>query len=180
MNHFKLLHRSSPDGQRWALFSPCEKYRYLLVIRWREGGRLLNFCMLNPSTADENQNDPTVERCERRARSMGFSGLIVTNIFAYRSTDRSVLYKLSDPIGEHNNESIIYAALQSHQVVCAWGNEGKILNRGRKVIELLRFADQQPLCLRMTKAGQPEHPLYLSYSIHPFPIPEVIEHAKQR
>ena len=71
-----------------AVFSPCEKYRYWLSRRWQEGGRSLAFIMLNPSTADELENDATIERCERRARHNGYGGLVVCNLFAWRATTR--------------------------------------------------------------------------------------------
>lgn len=55
-----------------AVFSDCERYRYLLTRVWDTTGQRALFIMLNPSTADEIKNDPTVERCERRARALGF------------------------------------------------------------------------------------------------------------
>src|SRR6185436_19289757 len=80
-----------------ATFSDCKRYRYRLLRRWAYGPnwtpayapRTIAFCMLNPSTADEQRNDPTVERCEVRARTWGYDALIVVNLFAYRSTDPS-------------------------------------------------------------------------------------------
>lgn len=84
--------------QSGADFSPCQRYRYKLWRKWGNGD-LVNFLMLNPSTADAVQNDPTVERCERRARQLGFDGLIVTNLFAFRATDPRTLKAAPDPIG---------------------------------------------------------------------------------
>ena len=57
--------------QSWAIYSDCERYRYTLRREWGGGSGGVTFVMLNPSTATEVQNDPTVERCERRARAMG-------------------------------------------------------------------------------------------------------------
>jgi hypothetical protein len=56
------------DALSEAVYSDCERYRYLLTRVWGSGPKAL-FVMLNPSTATEVQNDPTVERCERRARA---------------------------------------------------------------------------------------------------------------
>src|SRR5512132_1306567 len=85
-----------------ARFSIDRRYRYAL---WRVGGHtedLCNFLLLNPSSADEATNDPTSERCERRARRWGFGGLIVTNLFALCSTDPAGLRRVADPIGPEN------------------------------------------------------------------------------
>jgi len=59
------------DAASTAVYSDCEKYRYALTRIWDENARKVSFVMLNPSTATEVQNDPTVERCERRARALG-------------------------------------------------------------------------------------------------------------
>ena len=59
------------DAVSEAVYSDCERYRYLLTRVWGPGPKAL-FVMLNPSTATEVQNDPTVERCERRARALGY------------------------------------------------------------------------------------------------------------
>lgn len=104
-----------------AVFSPCEQYRYKLWRIWDKSIPPMVFVMLNPSTADELQNDPTVERCERRARSMGFGGLRVANIFAWRDTDPTALYALNDPVGPDNDAAIQESVLGAGLVVCAWG-----------------------------------------------------------
>ena len=75
------------DAPSTAVYSPCEQYRYSLTRVWDNAAPRVMFVMLNPSTATEVQNDPTVERCERRARVLGFGGFRVTNIFAWRATD---------------------------------------------------------------------------------------------
>lgn len=99
-----------------AVFSPCRTYRYGLWRIWNPGAPLLAFIMLNPSTADDVVNDPTVERCVRRAVSMGYGGLRVANIFALRSTDPTQLYVSVDPIGPDNDTAIIEAAQASAMV----------------------------------------------------------------
>ncbi|MEH6402829.1 MAG: DUF1643 domain-containing protein, partial [Sneathiella sp.] len=81
-----------------AEFSDCNKYRYSLWRRW-DAGPTVSFLMLNPSTADGSSNDPTVERCHRRAVAMGFGALEVINIFGFRATDPKDLKKAKDPVG---------------------------------------------------------------------------------
>lgn len=160
------------EAPRGAEFSPCRAYRFLLWRRWGAIRHYATFVMLNPSTADEVQNDPTVERCERRAVAMGFAGFYVVNIFALRSTDPRALYAHHDPVGAGNNDAILRAARDSSLVICAWGAHGKHRGRGAEVLEILRAAGVRPFALRMNADGTPAHPLYLPYSAEPFEIPE--------
>jgi hypothetical protein len=152
---------STPTG---ATFSGCGTYRYLLWRRWASGP-LMNALMLNPSTADFVRNDPTVERCERRAREYGFGGLIVTNLFALRSTDPAALIPAADPVGGWNDDAIRIAAARSGMVLCGWGNDGRLRGRSARVRELL--AGRELHALKLTAKGEPWHPLYVSYRIRP-------------
>lgn len=151
-----------------ALFSPCRKYRYRLWRTWGESAPAV-FVMLNPSTADETDNDPTVERCERRARAMGFGGLRVANIFALRSTAPAALYAIDDPIGKDNDAAIIESVSGSGLVVCAWGTHGNLLGRGEKVLEMIRGSGIVPHYLKLNNDGTPKHPLYVGYDVEPQP-----------
>ena len=148
-------------------FSDDRRYRYSLAIAWRTGTRVVNFLMLNPSTADEVKNDPTVERCERRARSRGYDGLVITNLFALRATDPRELLRSLDPIGPENDAAILTAALGSDLVICAWGNYGRILDRSRKVLKLLLDAGIQLHCLKLGQTVEPAQPLYFPYELTP-------------
>lgn len=125
------------------------------------------FIMLNPSTADEVKNDPTVERCERRARMMGYGGLRVANVFALRSTDPKALYQHAAPIGKDNDAAILESATGAGIVVCAWGGHGNLNNRGSKVLELLQSENIVPYYLALNKDGTPKHPLYTGYGLVP-------------
>jgi hypothetical protein len=150
-----------------ADFSPDRKFRYTL---WRIWGKqpVVNFLCLNPSTADEVKNDPTVERCERRARMWGYGGLLVTNIFALRSTDPKALYECEDPIGPENDAAILACAKQAGMVICAWGNHGKFMKRGQQVRKMLESngIDLHYLKLSAT-TGEAYHPLYVAYHVQP-------------
>ena len=151
-----------------ATFSDCRRYRYTLMRQWRSGAHM-TFIMLNPSTADEVENDPTVERCERRARAMGFGGLRVANIFALRSTDPGMLYVDVDPIGKDNDAAILESAAGAGVVVCAWGKHGAFMDRGQQVAALLLRNRIDPHVLKLNKDGSPAHPLYIPYSTTPTP-----------
>ena len=148
-----------------AVFSDCEAYRYLLTRVWDPTGKRALFVMLNPSTADEFRNDPTVERCERRARALGFGAFRVTNIFAFRATDPKVMRAAADPVGPGNNAAIDESARDwADAIVCAWGNHGQHLQRGAEVRRLLAATGQPLHHLGLTGAQEPKHPLYISYS----------------
>lgn len=157
--------------QSSAEFSPCQNFRYQLTRRWEYGSGMLTFCMLNPSTADASKNDPTVTKCIQWAKSLGFAGLHVVNIFAWRSTDPMAIHHKwragSDAIGPENDEWILSTARGSSMLICAWGNHGKLANRGMQVRRMLKDNGVMPHCLKVSKEGQPVHPLYQPYSLTP-------------
>ena len=155
------------DAPSVAVYSDCERYRYLLTRTWDPTGRKVLFIMLNPSTATEVQNDPTVERCERRARTLGFGGFRVTNIFAWRATDPRDMRAAGDPIGPENDAAILQSCPWADQVICAWGTHGAHLDRGTAVEALLRATKLPLFHLGLSKAGHPKHPLYIAYSEQP-------------
>lgn len=150
-----------------ALFSPCGLYRYVLRRRW-DDGPVCNFVMLNPSTADEAKNDPTVARCLNRARAWGFGSLVVTNLFAIRSTDPRILRQHADPVGPINDVVIESEAAAAGLVIAAWGHHGMFGNRVGNVLKLM---DEKRIHLHALKVseltGQPCHPLYLPYDLTP-------------
>ncbi|QQA43116.1 DUF1643 domain-containing protein [Pelagovum pacificum] len=162
------------DAASVAVYSDCETYRYLLTRTWDPSGARALFVMLNPSTATEVQNDPTVERCERRARTLGFGAFRVTNIFAFRATDPKVMRAAGDPVGPGNDDAIRESALAwiregGDRVVCAWGTHGAHLDRGPTVERLLRDTGRELTHLGLSKAGHPKHPLYIGYGVQPEP-----------
>ena len=161
----------SPEPGRTVhetVFSEDRKYRYRLVdpeLGSGEGTCL--FILLNPSTADEERSDPTVTRCKGFARGWGYRRLIVANLFAFRSTDRSVLKRVADPVGPENDRYILQAARESDVVIAAWGADGSILERGRCVYSRLTDERIPMLCLAKNVNGEPKHPLYVRRSTTP-------------
>jgi hypothetical protein len=148
-----------------AIFSPCEIYRYRLWRRWGKGPHCA-WIMLNPSTANEIDNDPTIRRCIGFARAWGFSGVEIVNIFALRSTDPRGLLQVEDPIGPDNDRHIREAAVRADMVIAAWGVHGELRGRGAAVRAML--GDVR--CLGVTKDGHPKHPLYLPKTAQPRPF----------
>ena len=155
------------DAPSVAVYSDCERYRYTLTRTWDEGAGRVLFIMLNPSTATEVQNDPTVERCERRARALGFGAFQVTNIFAWRDTDPFQMRKAKDPIGPGNDAAILAGVAWADQVIAAWGTHGAHMNRGPQMTTLLQGTGKPLYTLGLSKHGHPKHPLYISYSQQP-------------
>lgn len=150
-----------------AIFSPCEQYRYILTRRFdADNPKVCNFIMLNPSTADEKKNDPTVARCCKYAQRWGYGALIVTNIFAFRATDPKEMRAQKSPIGLLNQPYILKAAVESDFVVCAWGTHGSYLSQGSLVVNgILKGLELH--CLEITKHGYPKHPLYCKADLEP-------------
>lgn len=153
---------SSPTG---AEFSPCKRWRYLLWRRWDPALPVANFLMLNPSTADEHKLDPTCARAREYAARWGYGGLIVTNVFGFRSTNPLLMKGEKDPVGPGNDAAIVRAAREAALVVCAWGNHGIHQERSKQIRKLLK--DHMLHTLRVNANGEPAHPLYLPGKLKP-------------
>lgn len=157
-----------PDG---ADIDPSGIYRYDLRRSWGEPGfKVVNFIMLNPSTADASIDDPTIRRCIGFAKSWGYGGLVVTNLFAFRATDPMQLYHADDPIGSLNDEYIARWAGGANLVVAAWGALGVINGRWAEVLDGLRKRGIVPHYIKLTMSGFPGHPLYLPANLRPIPM----------
>ncbi len=150
-----------------AVFSACRKYRYSLTRVWDSAKPRVAFCMLNPSTADDVQNDPTIRRCIAFAKSWDFGSLVVLNIFAYRATDPEEMKRAVDPVGPENRATIetTSSATEIKLVICAWGCHGKYLGGGDRIKDLI--PPHKRRCLRLTQDGHPQHPLYLPANLTP-------------
>lgn len=154
---------------RPADISACGRYRYLLGRRWADGPRA-TFIMLNPSTADAEQDDPTIRRCIGYARAWGMGALQVVNLYALRATDPAELWRAQDPIGPDNDITLVACALAHRPapLIAAWGAHA----RPDRVAAVLALPGMDRLtALGVTKAGQPRHPLYLpaTATLRPWP-----------
>ncbi|WP_028003193.1 DUF1643 domain-containing protein [Sinorhizobium meliloti] len=148
-----------------ASLSACRTYRYRLDRVWSEAEPKVAFIMLNPSTADEQKDDPTIRRCIGFAKSWGYGGIVVGNLFALRSTDPKALYTHADPIGPDNDKYLWDIANDCHQVIAAWGTHGALNNRGHEVAHMLNGTNLS--ALKVTAGGFPGHPLYIAASTQP-------------
>jgi hypothetical protein len=151
--------------QSGALFDSSDQYRYLLWRIWDEAAPRVGFVMLNPNKADATLDDPTIRRCIGFARSWGFGGLEVANLFAYRTAHPKYLRQVANPVGVENDRILQSLNQRVDQLILAWGNWGLWQQRHQAAIALLNC--QTPYCLGFTKMGQPCHPLYLKATRKP-------------
>ncbi len=150
-----------------ANISKNQQYRYTLTRIWEPMKPKVAFVMLNPSTADANEDDNTVRKCMKFAKSWGFGGIEVVNLFPYRSTDPNALLSASDPFGSDNEGWVETVAESCDMVVCAWGNHNLVK-------KLLKGTSYNPLkgvkptyCIELSVKGTPKHPLYLNPKLKP-------------
>ena len=183
-----------------ATISSCGTYRYRLWREWRSGStgqwdmwtdddgapvvdgaghqigepKACVFIMLNPSTADGDEDDPTIRRCVGYAKAWGYDRMEVVNLFAYRATDPKQLLALNhddEPWGIDNRRHIERAIGDAGMIVCAWGAHGAHLGQDQIVLGWIEssYAKAEPHALKLTKHGHPAHPLYLPANLKPFP-----------
>jgi hypothetical protein len=168
-----------------AELSPCGRYRFVLWRSWSNVGipaNAVNFVMLNPSTADAEEDDPTIRRCVGYAKAWGYGGLIVTNLYPLRATDPRQLKTEDQPEGPRiggailgkpfleNDMHIKGYARRAKLVVCGWGNHGRG-EHAERMLAMIRDVGQVPHCLALTGSGQLSHPLYLRSDLKPQPMP---------
>lgn len=160
------LFDTEPDRPlRSAVLSDDERYRYLLGREWQPEGKTATFVMLNPSTADAMEDDPTIRRCIGFAKQWGCGALLVVNLYAWRATKPADLWSGDDPIGPEN-DAYLYAAVACTDgpLVAAWGANA----RADRIAAVLKLPGMDRLsALAVTKGGQPGHPLYLPADLSP-------------
>ena len=144
-------------------FSPCcNKYRYALWRVWDTALPLVAFIGLNPSTADDRTDDPTIRRCVGFAKSWGYGGLRMFNLFAFRATDPAEMKAAADPFGPENVHALCDGT-RGILTVAAWGNHGSFKGADKSARVLIHGMH----ILKLTKQGQPAHPLYLRKDLRP-------------
>lgn len=204
-----MVDRSITYIAKGAEISACGKYRYRLWREWRlhpapaqwdmwsedDGTPIVDgagaqlgepkacvFIMLNPSTADGSEDDPTIRRCVGFARAWGYDRLEVVNLFAYRATDPATLLALTheyDPVGvrnQHHFDQVLFYGYPIGVIVCAWGAHGAHLGQDETALGWLR--EHERFALGLTKGGHPRHPLYVSAEtpLAPFRPARGVEH----
>jgi len=156
-----------------AYISPCGQYRYRLTRIWNEGDPadyprpfMLPIVMLNPSTADERLDDPTIRRCIGFAKREGYLGLMVANLFALRATNPGELQRAANPFGPDNEHALDYvldyAQCRRIPVLCAWGANSMAIGQAERFKRIARMTETKLACLGTTNSGAPRHPLYVN------------------
>lgn len=148
-----------------AVFSSCRRYRYELWRRWSDDP-ICVFVGLNPSTADELHDDPTIRKCVGYSKKWGYGSLCMVNLFAFRATLPQEMLAVTDPVGPCNDLTLKRVAVDAGIVIAAWGNDGGHLRRDKAVIAMLPKLH----CLKQNKDGSPAHPLYLRGDLMPYPL----------
>ena len=152
------------NGSKGAELSICRCYRYSLWRLWDTSKPSVLFIGLNPSTADEYEDDPTLSKCMQYAANWEYGGVYMANLFAFRATQPRDLFKADEPIGNKNDDWIRRLNNKAAITVAAWGNHGMFMGRSSAIKPQLKNL----YFLRLNKTGEPAHPLYLRSNFKPF------------
>ena len=171
-----ITHRNGRTVSTTAIFSECKRYRYRLtrdltddLLAGKKNPVL--FIMLNPSTATESKDDPTIRKIQGFARAWGHTELWIGNAFAWRATDPDDMKKVPYPVGEDNDVHLASMAVDASRIIVAWGKDGKHRGRDQQVLKMLAALGVEIYCLGQNGDGTPRHPLYLKNST----VPRIIE-----
>lgn len=149
--------------QKNAILSKDREYRYVLSRIWDETKPMVMIIGLNPSTADETEDDPTIGRCISFSKSWGYGGVYMLNLFAFRATQPSDMFEALTPIGSENDNFIEMYAKKVDKIICAWGNDGVYKDRSHYIQKKITNL----FYLKMNQTGEPSHPLYLKSDLVP-------------
>lgn len=171
-----------PDPIRRTILSECRKYRYTLWREWpieelagfecsaeTNAHKYAMFIGLNPSTADETKDDPTIRKCIGFAKRWGFGALCMTNLFAFRATKPQDMKRTDNPCGKGNQHHLLHNAAFAGIIIAAWGKNGCYRQQDLTVMQWLESLGVRLHCLRQNLDGSPEHPLYIPYETTPKP-----------
>ncbi|WP_419882889.1 DUF1643 domain-containing protein [Peribacillus sp. B-H-3] len=167
-NKINYYRKSIPKNG--AVFDETRTYRFSLTRVWEPDKEKVVFICLNPSTADENIDDPTLIRCidfAKRWSNGKYGWLEIVNLFGYRTKDFNNLKNAIDPIGSDNDNFILNAVKDADLVVAAWGENGAYQKRAEEVLKLLSNNNIPIYCLDILNGGQPKHPLYVKATNEP-------------
>lgn len=162
---------ANPECEKTAHLSSCGRYRYSLTRKWGPEASV-GYIMLNPSTADASDDDPTIRKCIGFAKKYEFGGIVVRNLFNFRSKSPTDLPKQLDPIGDDGDKAIKSLPKECALIIVAWGNIHKLL-RNRATWAIATLGTANLFCLGINEGGSPKHPLYVPYNapLLRFPVP---------
>lgn len=173
-----------PKPKKHAIISDCKKYRFALHREWDDSKPTAMFIMLNPSTADAEKDDPTIRRCMSFAKSWGYGGIIVCNLFPFRATNPKELLIRENISTQISLNGSYIRQLQEHcrVVILAWGNElilDYIFKQHYPFGKLNYLQIEKIHYLELSKNGTPKHPLYLPQTLKPQPLRELTNSIKR-
>ncbi len=156
-----------------ATMSVDRLYRYRLWRSWGSREHRCVFVGLNPSTADEQRDDPTIRKCVGFAKRWGFGAIDMVNLFAWRSTDPTGLLTAPMPVGADNDAFLREAFDGAHRIVWAWGRHTarvrEMVRRRTRDAWFSARRDCETGTLGLAQDGSPRHPLMLAY-VTPFEV----------
>lgn len=149
-----------------ASFSECRRYRYSLWRIWEPEKPLCMFIGLNPSTANEASDDPTIRRVKNFAASWGFGGVYMMNLFAWVTAYPEELRRAEDAVGGANDFQLKQVGKLCSEVVCAWGSFPEAVERA----EIVKAMFPGAKALVLNADGSPRHPLYVPKKVQLIPF----------
>lgn len=147
------------EVKKEAKFSPCKKHRYSLTRTWNASKGHVMFIGLNPSTANELKDDPTIKRVTSFAKDWGYGGVVMCNLFTMVTAYPKEL--VIDEDIEVTKKCISNEIDKCGIVVFAWGNFKQAINRGKQISNWLK----EGYALQINKNGSPKHPLYVKSNV---------------
>jgi hypothetical protein len=156
-----------------CVLSICGAYRYALWRIWDPAKPLWMMALLNPSTATEAEDDPTVTRCCVRAHRDGAGGLVVVNSGAIRETDPDQACAALDPIGPHNSAWVRALIPTCSMHIAGWGPKAARFGGDKLMSEIFSNSGVSLHALEINRDGTPRHPLYVGYSVQPLRFTEL-------
>jgi hypothetical protein len=149
------------DNDNGATFSENGRYRYALWRIWDSEKPLIMFIGLNPSTANQTADDPTIRRVKRFAKDWGYGGVYMMNLFSYVTAYPEELKKCDDPLGD-NDGWLEKIAEKCDKIIFAWGNFKEAKERSTEVMRKFKG-----YALLINQNGSPRHPLYVRGDVEP-------------
>jgi len=146
------------NNSRGAVFSDCRNYRYVLWRIWDNELPLIMCIGLNPSTANSDSDDPTIQNLTKMLKRLGYGGFYMTNLFAIISSKPEILSTCKDPLGK-NDIYLAKTRMQCKDVLFCWGMFPQAKERGAVVSQMFN----NPKCFGINANGSPFHPRALTY-----------------
>lgn len=147
------------DIDKGAEMSKDRQYRYALWRIWDKEKYMVMFIGLNPSTANESKDDPTIRRVIKFAQNWGYGGVYMMNLYPFVT---AYPHELQTGNMDMNNKWLIRIAMKCHRVVFAWGNFLEAVYPGASISKAL-----DGWALEINQNGSPKHPLYVKGDIKP-------------